>query len=56
MFTSLDKAIVAALVAGASIWNIVGGTHFVVDQNATMIILNLASPLLVWLIPNKKRS
>lgn len=53
MLTSLDKAIVALVVAAASIWNIVTGSSFQVDQQALLILLNLASPILVWLIPNK---
>lgn len=56
MFTSVDKAIAALILAILSLLNIFGVTD-VSPETATNINTGLAvlSPVLVWLIPNKKK-
>jgi hypothetical protein len=55
MLTTVDKALATLVVSGLSISNAFGWTHVSADA-AVQINTGLAilSPLLVWLIPNKK--
>jgi hypothetical protein len=53
MFTSVDKAIVALIMATAYLVNTYTNFHFSLDQNAVSSIVAAVTPLLVWLVPNK---
>jgi predicted ABC-type sugar transport system permease subunit len=56
MFTTLDKALIALVMAVLAILNQVFGIvtpSFMTEGNITMIITAL-TPLLVYLMPNKK--
>lgn len=59
MFTAYDKAIVAVIWAALSIWQISNpGTAPDVSEeqvtNWVSMVINIAGPILVYLVPNKK--
>ncbi|WP_173087400.1 hypothetical protein [Devosia sp. 1635] len=54
MFTHLDKAIVAAIMAILSILNLGFGWDFGVDEKLVTAIVTAAIPLVVYAWPNKK--
>jgi uncharacterized membrane protein YgaE (UPF0421/DUF939 family) len=54
MFTSIDKAIVAAIMSLLYIWNALVPTHFIgLTPEMISVVIGGLTPLLVWLIPNK---
>ena len=57
MFTSVDKALVAALMGLLSIVNIVWGTDLfgwgAQTQHTLEVIISVLLPILVWLVPNR---
>jgi len=53
MITDKDKAIVALIMAGVSVANVVFGQHVTVNQDAVTAIVAIATPLLVYFVPNK---
>lgn len=57
MYTTVDKAIVAVIMATLGLLNqfgIVPWTPTAELQNTLMIIITALSPVLVYLIPNKR--
>lgn len=57
MFSSIDKAIVAAVMAVLYIVNAVWGVDWFehVTEESVAVILAVLTPLLVWLVPNRGR-
>jgi hypothetical protein len=55
MFTSLDKAIVALVMAVISIANLAFGIDLGVSPELVSGVVAAATPLLVWLVPNKAK-
>jgi len=53
MFTSIDKAIVALIMAALSIANLFTGHEWINEDTAAWIIA-VATPILVWAVPNKE--
>ena len=53
MFTSLDKALVALIMAVLYILNYAFGIHFGLDETTVTTIVVAVTPVLVWLVPNK---
>lgn len=54
MFTSLDKAIVALVMALVYIFNNLFGVNIGLDPAVVNNIVVALTPILVWLIPNRK--
>lgn len=54
MFTSMDKAIVALVMAGVFLINNLTGWHFALDEGTVNAVASVLMPILVWLTPNKK--
>lgn len=56
MFTSIDKALVAGILAILSIVTTVWGVDWFdhVTEESVGVIIALLMPLLVWLIPNAR--
>lgn len=55
MFTSMDKAITAGIMAGLSIITMATGFHLPFASEAvTSTAMSVLTPFLVYLIPNKK--
>jgi hypothetical protein len=56
MFTTIDKALAAAIISGLSITNLLGLTHVTGDTaNVISIGLSALAPLAVLLVPNKPK-
>lgn len=53
MFTSIDKALVALIMAFIFLVNNFTGFHFAVDESTANAVASIFTPILVWLIPNK---
>lgn len=57
MFTSIDKAIVAAIMGLLSVVNILWGFDLFgwgeATQHTLEVIISVLLPILVWLIPNR---
>ena len=53
MFTSIDKALVALVMAILYILSEFAGISFGLTEEMVQNTVMLVSPLLVWLIPNK---
>jgi hypothetical protein len=53
MFTSVDKALTAIVMAILYLLNTYGGIHVGLSEDTVGAILAALTPLLVWLIPNK---
>jgi hypothetical protein len=51
MFTQYDKAIVALIMAGGQLANVLG-YNFGMDEHTVTTIVAIATPLLVHFIPN----
>lgn len=51
MYTQFDKAIVAVIMAAVGVANIFG-FHFGLSEAVVTQIVTIATPVLVWLIPN----
>lgn len=54
MFTSIDKAIVAIVMAGLYIINTWWGINIGLSEDVVAGIIGALTPMLVWLVPNKK--
>lgn len=54
MFTSIDKALVAALMAAVFLLNEFGGIEVGVSQETVTAIVGALTPVLVYFMPNKK--
>lgn len=54
MFTTLDKAIVALVMAIVYLLNNLFGINLGLDEGLVNTIVVGLTPVLVWLIPNKK--
>ena len=52
MYTTLDKAIVALVMAAIGIVNVVTPWHFGLDQSTVTTIVAALTPILVWAWPN----
>jgi len=55
MFTSIDKALVALIMAGVFIVNQYTGKHINVSEQTLNSIFVILTPILVYLIPNKPK-
>lgn len=53
MFTSIDKALVAIVMAVIYILNTYFGFHLGVSEQLLNTIVAIVTPLLVYLVPNK---
>jgi hypothetical protein len=53
MFTSIDKAIAALIMAVVFLVNNLTSFHFALDEATVNGIAGVITPILVWLIPNK---
>ncbi len=56
MFTSIDKALTALVLAALYLLNALFGVSIGLDPDLVSNIIVALSPVLVWLIPNKKTS
>jgi hypothetical protein len=53
MFTSIDKALVALVMALIYVANTFLGINFGITEETVQTIVALVTPVLVWLVPNK---
>ena len=57
MFSTIDKAMVAAIMGILSIVNVLWGVDLfgwgAATQNTLEVIISVLLPILVWLIPNR---
>lgn len=53
MFTTLDKAIAAGIMAVVFVLNNFTNFHFGVSEEVANAIASVISPILVYLVPNK---
>ena len=54
MYTTIDKALIAAIMGGISMWAIWGGWMPVwLNEAAVISFVGLISPFLIWRIPNR---
>ena len=51
MYTTFDKAIVAAIMGAVQLANVLG-FHFGVDEHTITSIVTMVTPVLVWVFPN----
>ncbi len=56
MFTSIDKALVATLMAAIFLLNQFGGIDVGVSEATVTAVVGALTPVLVYLIPNKKQA
>jgi hypothetical protein len=56
MFTSIDKALTAIVMAVLYLLNTYGGIDIGLSQETVAAILAALTPILVWLIPNKEKA
>lgn len=56
MFTSIDKALAAALMAAIFMLNHFGGIDLGVGEEMITAIVAALTPVLVYLVPNKKQA
>ena len=54
MFTSIDKALVAMVMAVLSILNLVFGINIGIAPETISALIAAVTPFLVWLIPNRQ--
>lgn len=54
MFTSIDKALVSAIMAGLFLWNTFAPWRIDIDPNTVAAIIGGLTPILVYLVPNKR--
>ena len=54
MLTSFDKALAALIMAALNVWNLLAPWKIGLDEATVTMILQLVSPLLVYVIPNKR--
>lgn len=53
MFTSVDKAIAALVMATVFLVNNFTGWHLGLDEDTVNAIAGVLTPLMVWLVPNR---
>jgi hypothetical protein len=53
MFTSIDKALVAVVMGMVYVANTLIGTSIGLDEKTVAMIVGAATPILVWIVPNK---
>jgi hypothetical protein len=53
MFTSIDKALSAGIMAVIFLINNLTNFHFGISEEVANAIASVITPVLVWLIPNK---
>jgi len=55
MFTSIDKALIALIMAALALVNLLSGHEWFggVSEEAVAWIVAILTPILVWAIPNK---
>lgn len=51
MYTAFDKAIIALVMAGVGLANYFG-VHFGLTEATVTQIVAIATPILVWIVPN----
>lgn len=56
MFTSVDKAIAAGIMAIVYLVNNFFGFHFGIDESTVNGLAGVIGTVLVWLVPNKPPS
>ena len=54
MFTSIDKALTALVMAVLFLLNAFFGTDIGWDENTVSVVIAGLTPILTWLIPNKE--
>jgi hypothetical protein len=54
MFTSIDKALIAFIMAGLSLLNYFTGITTGVTEEWVAGAVGVLTPILVWLVPNRK--
>lgn len=54
MFSSIDKAVVALLMAGVFLLNNLVGWDLGLGEDTLNAVAAVLSPLLVWLVPNRR--
>jgi hypothetical protein len=54
MFTSVDKAITAGVMAVVYLINHFTSFHFMLDEGTVTGIIGVITPVLVYFIPNKR--
>ncbi len=55
MFTTFDKAIVAFLTGLLAVLDVFFGLNFGLDEGTIAGLAGVLAPILVYLVPNKKR-
>lgn len=55
MLSSVDKAIVALIMAIVALINSTTNFHIGLTETQVTVILTVLSPALVWLVPNKTK-
>lgn len=56
MFTTMDKALAALVMAALSILNLAFGYHISADPQLITGIIAALTPVIVYLIPNKAKA
>lgn len=56
MFTSMDKALAALVMAALSILNLAFGWHITADPSLVSGIIAALTPVVVYMIPNKPKA
>jgi len=56
MFTSVDKALIAVVMAVIYLLNTFAGLHLGVSEEFLNTVIAVITPILVYLIPNKPSS
>ncbi len=54
MFTSIDKALAAIVMAGLFMLNEFAGIDLGISEETVAAVIAAATPILVYLIPNKR--
>ena len=54
MFTSIDKALTAIVMAVLSLLNALGGIEIGLAEETVAAIIAGLTPILVWLVPNRQ--
>jgi hypothetical protein len=56
MFTTVDKAVVALIMAAIFLVNNFTGWHLGLSEDTVNAVAGVLAPLLVWLVPNRTTS
>lgn len=56
MFTTIDKAIAALVMAMIFLINSFTGWHLGISEDTVNAVAGVLTPLLVWLVPNRAKS